>query len=83
MKGCFSKILSSVIVKCFFGTDVNEYEVEGIPFYQFYLNFLSQIAIYSRSSSHLILGINSYKYGLTKEARSVKKNINILTTIVR
>lgn len=44
-----SRIFSSVIVKCFFGTDVNQYSVNGRPYCEFYMKFLNDICVYSQS----------------------------------
>lgn len=44
-----SRIFSSVIVKCFFGTDVNEYSVNGQPYCEFYMTLLNQLTDYSQS----------------------------------
>lgn len=32
-----SKILSTVVIRCFFGTDVNQYKIEGKSFCEYYI----------------------------------------------
>lgn len=76
-----SRIFSSVIVKCFFGTDVNQYSVNGRPYCEFYMNFLNEITQYSQSSERMILGMLPYNFGLTKKARDLKKNIKLIHSI--
>ena len=32
MKLFSAKILSSIVAKCFFGADMNEYKIDGVPY---------------------------------------------------
>ena len=43
MKKILSQIMSNVVAKCFFGTEMKEYLIEGKPYCDYYVDFLDEI----------------------------------------
>lgn len=77
------KILSSVITKSFFGTDLNEYKIQGVPYCEYFLSFLNDIMSFSYSMEHLIFGMRIYHLGLSSQSRELRKKYNLLNSIAK
>lgn len=79
----FSKIASSVVAKCFFGTDANEYKVGDLSFCEFYISSLSELSLYTQSFENIAFGMKLFKHGLTPRSRKLKQKVDILLSVVR
>jgi hypothetical protein len=79
----FTKILSSIVAKSFFGVDMNEYKIEGVPYCQNFGEFLNEIGSFSASLEHMIFGMYAYKFGLTSLTRRLKKKYKIFCGIIK
>jgi hypothetical protein len=77
------RILSSVIARSFFGIDMTEYEIEGISYCEYFVEFLNEMMSFNSSLEHFIFGMKVYNLGLSSQSRKLKKKYKILTSIAK
>lgn len=63
------KILSSIIAKSFFGTDMRDQYIEGKAYSDYFLQYLEEANQFTMSPEHAFLGMLGPKYGLTARCR--------------
>jgi cytochrome P450 len=83
MKKIFSQIMSNVVAKSFFGTDMSEYLIDGKPYCEYYVDFLEEISSFITSWEHVLLRMHGYNFGLTERSRQLKKKNDLLKSIAR
>lgn len=83
MRKIFTIILSKVVVKSFFGVDINEYQIEGKPYCEFYLEYLEELGEFIWSWEHIFFGMKCYDYQLTKKCRDMKRKYELLHGIAK
>lgn len=64
-----TKILSNVVAKSFFGTNMEEYQIEGKPYCEYFMQFLEEISWFLSSWEHTLFGMKCYNLQLTKRCR--------------
>jgi cytochrome P450 len=69
LRNVFTKILSNVVAKCFFGTDMKDYLVEDKPYCEYFLECLNDLGLWIGSWEHMLLRMKGFNIGLTKTSR--------------
>jgi hypothetical protein len=62
-----------VIARSFFGTDMEEYQIEGKPYFEYFNEYLNEMMSFNSSLEHFLFGMKVYRLGLSGRSRSLRR----------